>query len=218
MYRLVHDELREILRYRWRELLIPSDAGGPAGGGRGGDTRCRSPHRRRAGRPGRVRPTVAAGPGGAALHPAPPGRARARRRRARRLRAAPVCCPTLDLARLRTAVGASPARRQLEEVSRGCRSFGRMTHLWDWNRPARNAAAIDDVGGTERARAAGAGEGARDRWADRGGWTGRSARWTWATCSVTTRKCVLAVATAELSGAAGRGDRRRQTACCTSGT
>jgi WD40 repeat protein len=54
----------------------------------------------------------------------------------------PRLLPYLDLARLRRAVGASPERRQLEETIPWLPVIRQATHLWDWDRPARNAAAI----------------------------------------------------------------------------
>ena len=141
VYRLVHDELRKILRYRWRELLIPSDAGAqPAVD----EAEIRAVEARIADELyglARVRPTVAVD------RVVPPY---IRRRLAEHALAGgvlddcvpPPLLPYLDLARLRTAVGASPARRQLEEKIPWLPVIRQATHLWDWNRPARNAAVI----------------------------------------------------------------------------
>jgi WD40 repeat protein len=51
--------------------------------------------------------------------------------------------PYLDLAGLRAAIGVSAARRDLEESVPWLPLMRQVTHLWDWNQPARNAAAIE---------------------------------------------------------------------------
>ena len=51
--------------------------------------------------------------------------------------------PYLDLARLRAAIAAFPVRRQLEAEMPWLRVVRQVTHLWDWKRPVRNAAAIE---------------------------------------------------------------------------
>ena len=51
--------------------------------------------------------------------------------------------PYLDVGRLRAALGASPARQQLDGSVPWLPIIQQVTHLWDWYRPARNATAIE---------------------------------------------------------------------------
>jgi len=51
--------------------------------------------------------------------------------------------PYLDLAGLRAAIGVSADRRDLEESVPWLPLMRQVTHLWDWENPARNAAAIE---------------------------------------------------------------------------
>lgn len=51
--------------------------------------------------------------------------------------------PYLDLAGLRAAIGVSADRRDLEESVSWLPLMRQVTHLWDWENPARNAAAIE---------------------------------------------------------------------------
>jgi WD40 repeat protein len=51
--------------------------------------------------------------------------------------------PYLDLAQLRSAVGISPARDRLDRDLPWLPVLRKITHCWDWHRPARNAAAIE---------------------------------------------------------------------------
>jgi WD40 repeat protein len=144
VYRLMHDELREMLRYHWRELLIPvpqatTELGPPAA-----DEEIRAIEARIAEELhnlARVKPSVA-------VDQAVPSYIR--RHLAEHALDGGVleeCVPLpflpyLDLARLRTAVGASPDRRQLEEDLPWLPVIRQVAHLWDWDRRARNAAAI----------------------------------------------------------------------------
>jgi WD40 repeat protein len=50
--------------------------------------------------------------------------------------------PYLDLPRLRSAIGAA-ARQRLDEALPLLPVLRQVVHLWDWNQPARNAAAIE---------------------------------------------------------------------------
>jgi WD40 repeat protein len=146
VYRLLHDQLQKTLQYRWRELL-EDPAGQP---------------REERGMPvpaadeveaveelitseltGLVsrRPSVA-------VDRAPP--AYVRRHLAEHALAGGVLgqlpisfLPYLDLARLRAAIGVSAARRHLEEDVPWLPVIRQVTHLWDWDRPADNAAAIE---------------------------------------------------------------------------
>jgi WD40 repeat protein len=142
VYRLVHDELRKILRYRWRDLLEPADAEGRP---EADEVEIRAVeaciadelHNRLA----RVKKTDAVN---RVVQPY------IRRRLAEHALAGgvlkeciqPALLPYLDLARLRRAVGASPMRRRLEENIPWLTVIRQVTHLWDWSKPARNAAAI----------------------------------------------------------------------------
>lgn len=51
--------------------------------------------------------------------------------------------PYLDLARLRAAIGVYPGRGHLEENVPWLPVIRRVTHLWNWDHPASNAAAIE---------------------------------------------------------------------------
>ena len=51
--------------------------------------------------------------------------------------------PYLDLAGLRAAIGVSADRRDLEQSVPWLPLMRQVTHLWDWENPARNAAAIE---------------------------------------------------------------------------
>ena len=140
VYRLMHDQLRDTLRYRWRELLDPTDTQ------QADETEiqaveaqiARELYRQAA----EVWPAVAAD-----LAPAPYVRryltehAVAGGVLGRQMPAAFL--PYLDLARLRTALANSPDRRQLGRDLPWLRVVRQVTHLWDWNWPAGNAAAVE---------------------------------------------------------------------------
>ena len=150
VYRLMHDELREILRYRWRELLTPIPPANGEAGPPGPDeawadeAEIRAVEARIADKLyslARVKPTVFAD------QAVPPYIRRHLAEHALDGGVLDECVPVpflpyLDLARLRAAVGASPARRQMEESIPWLPVIRQVTHLWDWNRPARNAGAI----------------------------------------------------------------------------
>ena len=155
VYRLIHDELRDTLRYRWRDLLKKPAAPGAKGHGnspptdeealpRAEEAEIRAVEARIARELhslAEVEPTVATD------EAVPPY---IRRHFGEHAldggvldRYVPIpFLPYLDLARLRATAGAFPARRQLEENVPWLPVIRQVTHLWDWNRPARNAAAI----------------------------------------------------------------------------
>jgi WD40 repeat protein len=150
VYRLMHDELREILQYRWRELLEPiplaSEEVGPPNPdeARADEAEIRAVEARIADKLdglARVKPTVFAD------QVVPPYIRRHLAEHALDGDVLDECVevpflPYLDLARLRAAVGASPDRRELEETIPWLPVMWQVAHLWDWNRPAHNAAAI----------------------------------------------------------------------------
>ena len=150
VYRLMHDELREILRYRWRELLEPipqaNEEAGPPGTDEAwaDEAEIRAVEARIADKLyslARVKPTVSAD------QAVPPYIRRHLAEHALDGGVLDECVPVpflpyLDLARLRAAVGASPVRRPLEENVPWLPVIRQVTHLWDWDRPARNATAI----------------------------------------------------------------------------
>jgi len=140
VYRLSHDQLRLTLRHRWRELL-EADATPRTDEDdiEAVEARIALELRNQAA----VRPTVAG-------DQAPPPYVR--RHLAEHALAGGVLdeqhlptpfLPYLDLARLRAVVDASPARRRLHEALPLLPVVRQVTHLWDWSRPARNAAAIE---------------------------------------------------------------------------
>lgn len=150
VYRLIHDELRDILRYRWRELLtVPAPGGAPdrghdiPPGAAEGELRAVEARIARA-----LRDWADVEPATAHSQVIP---AYVRRHLAEHAvagsvldRYVPVAfLPYLDLARLRAAVGASAARQQLERNVPWLQVVRSVTHLWDWNRPERNAGAIE---------------------------------------------------------------------------
>ena len=137
VYRLMHNELRQTLRYQWQELLKKESAT-PAG-----EEEIAAVERRIAGQlQPEIQPTLA-------VDQAPPPYIR--HHLAEHALAGGVLeervpvpfLPYLDLGRLRALVTASPDRRQLEEDVSWLPVLWQITHLWDWNRPARNAAAIE---------------------------------------------------------------------------
>lgn len=137
VYRLMHNELRQTLRYQWQELLSEEPAT-PAS-----DEEIAAIERQIAGRlQPLTEPTLAVDQA-----PAP----YVRRHLAEHAIAGGVLdervpvpfLPYLDLGRLRAIVNASPTRRQLEADVPWLRVLWQVTHLWDWNRPGRNAAAIE---------------------------------------------------------------------------
>jgi WD40 repeat protein len=141
VYRLMHDQLRDTLRYRWRELLDPAatqqadEAEIQAVEAR----ITRALHRQAAD----VQPTIAVDQA-----PAPYARRYLTEHAVAggvlgRLQMPSAFLPYLDLARLRTAVGTSPDRRRLGRDVPWLRVARQVTHLWDWDWPAGNAAAIE---------------------------------------------------------------------------
>lgn len=140
VYRLLHDQLRETLQRQWRELL---DAEATP---RAGEDDLQAVEARIAWElrgQAMVRPTLA-------VDQAPPPYVR--RHLIEHALAGGVLdeqyvpipfLPYLDLARLRAVVGTSSARRQLDEELAWLPVVRQVTHLWDWSRPARNAAAIE---------------------------------------------------------------------------
>lgn len=140
VYRLSHGQLRDMLRDRWREML---EAGARPLADEDDveavEARIAEELRSLAA----VRPTVAG-------DQAPPPYVR--RHLAEHALAGGVFdeqhlpiafLPYLDLACLRAVVSASPARRRLDEELPLLPVVRQVTHLWDWSRPARNAAAIE---------------------------------------------------------------------------
>jgi WD40 repeat protein len=146
VYRLLHDQLRETLQSHWRRLLAE-----PAAQSEGGDD---DP-------PSASEQDIAAVEEHIAMRLSPRLRATAavdqaispyvRRHLAEHALAGGVLAeavpveflPYLDLTRLRAALGTSADRRQLEEAVPWLHVLRQVTHLWDWDRPAFNAAAID---------------------------------------------------------------------------
>jgi len=151
VYRLIHDELRDTLRYRWRELLsepTPEDKreGKPPEEAlpRADEAEIRAVEARIARElrsQADVEPTVATNQ---AVSPY------IRRHFAEHALDGGVLdkyvpipfLPYVDLVRFRATVGASPVRRQLDENVSWLPIIRQVTHLWHWNRPAGNAAAI----------------------------------------------------------------------------
>jgi len=141
VYRLIHNELRDILRYRWRELTEEDHEARPSAGEDGVQAVEAAIARRLRG-DAVHRATVAVG------QPVP---SYIRRHLAEHAVAGDVldeCLPVpflpyIDLSRLRAAIGASPARRQLDETVPWLPVVQQVTHLWEWDRPARNATAIE---------------------------------------------------------------------------
>ena len=146
VYRLMHYELRSTLQHRWRELLneeSSSQDGDKETPPQASEDEIADTEARIA---AELRPAVALSVDMDAAFPP-----YVRRHLAEHALAGGVLdehvpipfLPYLDLARLRAAVAASPARRQLEAELPWLRVVRQVTHLWDWNRPARNAAAIE---------------------------------------------------------------------------
>ena len=141
VYRLMHDELRDILRTRWRELLATGDGAAPPSS----DAEIRQVEEAIA---WRLRGEAEQPPTAGVGRPVP---AYIRRRLAEHALAGEVLeryvpvpfLPYLDLKALRAAVGASPLRRELDLNVPWLPLLQQATHLWDWYRPARNAAAIE---------------------------------------------------------------------------
>jgi WD40 repeat protein len=138
VYRLIHDELGDILKYRWRELLDSPEPAQEEGEVQAVERRIARSLSDRAD----VEPTVSA------RQVIPPY---VRRHLSEHALAGGVLeqylpvpfLPYLDIARLATAVGGLAGRRELEEAIPWLPLLRRVTHLWDWERPARNAAAIE---------------------------------------------------------------------------
>ena len=129
VYRLLHDELREILRYRWRELLKPVPR---AGADEETPPRADEPEihaveariAEELGSMARVKPSVDVD------HAVPPYVRRHLVEHALDGSVLEECVPLpflpyLDLARLRTALGASRTVSNWRKIFRGCRLSGR---------------------------------------------------------------------------------------------
>ena len=145
VYRLLHDQLQETLRSQWRRLMTE-----PVPQGKSGDDP-----------PPASEQDIAAVEEQIAMRLSPRLRATVavnqaispyvRRHLAEHAlvggvlaEAVPVeFLPYLDLGRLRAALGTSPDRRRLEEEVAWLPVLRQITHLWDWDRPVRNAAAIE---------------------------------------------------------------------------
>jgi WD40 repeat protein/AcrR family transcriptional regulator len=195
VYRLIHDELRDILLWRWRALLT-KDGEAP----RADEDEVRA-----------IEAAIAAQLRATAGHRATvdvgrPTLPYIRRHLAEHALAGDVldeCVPVhflpyVDLAALRAAVGASPARRQLDQTIPWLPVLQQISHLWDWYRPARNATAIEMWAVMNEAELSGSGREPGPvggpwevRWAIRPPDLGNVLGWH--------RDGVLAVATAELS-------------------
>ena len=137
VYRLMHNELRQTLRYQWQELLS-KDPATPAS-----DEDIAAVERRIAWQlQPATEPTLDLDQA-----PAP----YVRRHLAEHALVGGVLeeripvpfLPYLDLSRLRAVVAASPVRRELEKTVPWLPVLWQVAHLWDWDRPGRNAAAIE---------------------------------------------------------------------------
>jgi WD40 repeat protein len=137
VYRFMHDELRQTLRYQWQELLSKEPAT-PAS-----EEEIAAVERRIAWQlQPATEPTLALDQA-----PAP----YVRRHLAEHALVGGVLeeripvpfLPYLDLSRLRALVTASPARRELERTVSWLPVLWQVAHLWNWDRPAHNAAAIE---------------------------------------------------------------------------
>ena len=140
VYRLRHDQLRQTLRYQWRELLDETATR------QADEAELRAVEARIARKlweQSKVQRT-------AAVDQAPPPYVR--RYLTEHALAGDVLdesfipipfLPYLDVARLRTAVAISSARHHLDRHLPWLPVLRRVTHRWDWNRPARNAPAIE---------------------------------------------------------------------------
>jgi WD40 repeat protein len=146
VYRLLHDQLQKTLQYQWRELLEdpPEQASEGDGMSLVADYEIEGVEERIFSELSVMvpkRPSVA-------VDQMPP--AYVRRHLAEHaldggvLGQLPIAfLPYLDLAGLRAAIGASADRRDLEESVPWLPLMRQVTHLWDWEDPARNAAAIE---------------------------------------------------------------------------
>jgi WD40 repeat protein len=137
VYRMMHNELRQILRYQWQELLSEEPVT-PAS-----EAEIAAVERRIAGQlQPAIEPTLALD-----QPPAP----YVRRHLAEHALVGGVLeeripvpfLPYLDLSRLRALVTAAPARRELERTVSWLPVLWQIAHLWDWDRPGHNAAAIE---------------------------------------------------------------------------
>ena len=146
VYRLLHDQLQKTLQRQWRELLedpaerAPGDSGRPSVA----DEEIEGVEERIFSELSGLVPRRPSVP----VNQAPPDYVR--RYLAEHALAGGVLgqlpvpfLPYLDLAGLRAAIGASADRRDLEESVPWLPLMRQVTHLWDWDHPARNAAAIE---------------------------------------------------------------------------
>ena len=197
VYRLIHDELREALRSRWRELLEePTPAGeqDPPPPPPESAAEIETVEERIT---SNLSTLVRPKPSDAVDQPPP---TYVRRHLAEHALAGgeldrlPLSVlPYLDLAGLRAAIGVAPERRHLEENVPWLPVIRRVTHLWDWDDPSGNAAAIEMWQGLTGTGLSGKVGGSwRVRWAigppDNGSILGRHDQQVWA------------AATADLSG------------------
>ncbi len=141
VYRLMHNELRDILRWRWRELLAKDGASAPPADEdeiREVEAAIAWQLRGEVGR--RATLDVA--------KPVPPYIRRHLAEHALAGDELDECVPVhflpyLDLAALHAAVGSSPARLQFDQKVPWLPVLRQVTHQWDWYRPPRNATAIE---------------------------------------------------------------------------
>lgn len=135
VYRLVHDELRDILRYRWRELLTEDGGEAPP---RADEAEITAVEARIAWRfRAEIRHTATVAVG----QPTPPYIRRHLAEHAVAGDALDDCLPVpflpyIDLSLLRAAVGASTARQELDQNIPWLPVIQQVAHLWDWYRPA----------------------------------------------------------------------------------
>jgi WD40 repeat protein len=147
VYRLMHYELRSTLQYRWRELLKEESSSQDGSEDALPEASEEEIAATEAGIAAELRPR-AISPTAEVDATIPPY---VRRHLTEHALAGGVLAesvpipflPYLDLGRLRAAIAASPDRRQLEMEIPWLRMLRQITHLWDWNRPVRNAAAIE---------------------------------------------------------------------------
>jgi WD40 repeat protein len=201
VYRLKHDQLRQTLRYQWRELLDENAAD------QADEAELRMVEERIARKlweQANVQRTTR-------LDQVPPPYVR--RYLAEHALAGDILdegfipvpfLPYLDLIGLRTAVAASPARHRLDRDVPWLPVLRKITHRWDWNRPARNAAAIEMWAALTRTALLGRAEDPgpvggpwRVRWAvrppDAGNVLGGHQDAVWATATVELRDGLAAV-------------------------
>ena len=142
VYRLMHDELRDILQWRWRELLTADDGEAPPPAGEDEIKAIEEAIAWQLRGEAARRATVDVG------RPVPHYIRRHLAEHALAGDALDECVPVqflpyLDLAALRVAVGTFPARMQLDQKVTWLPVLQQVSHLWDWYRPARNATAIE---------------------------------------------------------------------------